>query len=88
VSLLGLELTRATGYTKMVNLTSNVASVLVFVAAGSIVYEVAAVMVVGQLIGARLGSGMVIRHGAPFVRVVFLMVVFTLVVKLLWDQFG
>jgi hypothetical protein len=30
----------------------------------------------------------VIRHGAPFVRVVFLMVVFTLVVKLLWDQFG
>jgi uncharacterized membrane protein YfcA len=88
VSLLGLELTKATGYTKMVNLTSNVASVLVFVVAGSMVYEVAAVMVAGQLIGARLGSGMVIRHGAPFVRVVFLMVVFTLVMKLLWDQFG
>jgi uncharacterized membrane protein YfcA len=88
VSLLGLELTKATGYTKMVNLTSNVASVLVFVVAGSIVYEVAAVMVAGQLIGARLGSGMVIRHGAPFVRVVFLTVVFALVVKLLWDQFG
>jgi hypothetical protein len=31
---------------------------------------------------------MVIRHGAPFVRVVFLTVVFALVVKLLWDQFG
>jgi uncharacterized protein len=88
VSLLGLELTKATGYTKMVNLMSNMASVLVFVAAGSVVYAVAAVMVAGQLIGARLGSGMVIRHGAPFVRVVFLTVVFALVVKLLWDQFG
>jgi uncharacterized membrane protein YfcA len=45
-------------------------------------------MVAGQLIGARLGSGLVIRHGAPFIRVAFLLVVFALVVKLLWDQFG
>jgi uncharacterized protein len=88
LSLLGLELTRATGYTKMVNLASNAASVLVFLAAESVVFEVAAVMVAGQLIGARLGTGLVIRHGAPFIRVVFLMVVFALVVKLLWDQFG
>jgi uncharacterized membrane protein YfcA len=88
LSLLGLGLTQATGYTKMVNLTSNVASVIVFLAAGSIWFGVAAVMIAGQLIGARLGSGLVIRHGAPFIRVVFLMVVFALVVKLLWDQFG
>jgi uncharacterized membrane protein YfcA len=88
LSMLGLELTRATGYTKMVNLTSNVASVLVFLTAGEIWFDVAAVMVTGQLIGARLGSGLVIRHGAPFIRVAFLLVVFALVVKLLWDQFG
>lgn len=88
LSLLGLELTRATGYTKMVNLVSNIASVLVFLAAGSIWFGVAAVMVAGQLVGARLGTGLVIRHGAPFIRVVFLLVVFALVVKLLWDQFG
>jgi uncharacterized membrane protein YfcA len=88
LSMLGLELTRATGYTKMVNLTSNVASVLVFLTAGEIWFAVAAVMVAGQLIGARLGSGLVIRHGAPFIRVAFLLVVFALVVKLLWDQFG
>ena len=88
LSLLGLELTRATGYTKVVNLTSNVASCLVFATAGSVRYDVAVVMVAGQLIGARLGSGLVIKHGAPLIRLFFLAVVFALVVKLLWDQLG
>ena len=88
LSLLGLELSRATAFTKVVNLTSNLASLIVFVIAARIRYDMAAVMIVGQLIGARLGSGLAIRHGAPFIRVVFLVVVFALEVKLLWDQFG
>lgn len=86
LSLLGLELTRATAYTKVVNLTSNLASLLIFILAARIRYDIAAVMIAGQLIGARLGSGLVIRHGAPFVRIVFLIVVFAMVMKLLWDQ--
>jgi len=87
LSLRGYELTRATAYTKVVNLTSNVASLLVFLVAGSVVFKLALVMIAGQLIGARLGSGLVLKHGAPFVRVVFLVVVFALTAKLLWDQF-
>jgi uncharacterized membrane protein YfcA len=43
-------------------------------------------MIAGQLIGARLGSGLVMKHGAPLVRVVFLTVVFALIIKLLVDQ--
>ena len=87
ISLLGLELTRATAFTKVVNLTSNVASLLVFLWADCVRFDVAAVMIAGQLIGARLGSGLVVKHGAPFVRVVFLIVVFALTIKLLADQF-
>ena len=87
LTLRGFELTRATAYTKVVNLTSNVASLLVFLLAGSVVFKLALVMIAGQLIGARLGSGLVLKHGAPFVRVVFLSVVFALTAKLLWDQF-
>jgi len=87
LTLLGLELTRATAFTKVVNLSSNLASLIVFALAASVRYDIAAVMIVGQLIGARLGSGLVIRHGAPFIRVVFLIVVFAMVTKLLWDQF-
>jgi uncharacterized protein len=88
ITLLGLELTRATAYTKLVNLASNLASLLVFVLAARVRYDVGVVMIAGQLIGARLGSGLVVRHGAPFIRVVFLIVVFAMVVKLLWDQFA
>lgn len=85
LTLAGFELTRATAYTKVVNLASNLASVVIFVAAGKVRYDMAGIMIVGQLIGARAGSGMVLRHGAPFVRVVFLVVVFSLTIKLLWD---
>lgn len=77
---------RATAYTKVMHLASNLASMLVFAAAASIRYDVAAVMVAGQLGGAWLGSRLAIRHGAPFIRVCFLSVVLALVAKLLWDQ--
>ena len=86
IALIGLGLQRATAYTKVVNLTSNAASLLVFLGTGWIRYDVALVMIGGQLIGARLGSGLVIRHGAVFIRIVFLSVVLALVTKLLWEQ--
>jgi uncharacterized protein len=88
VTLLGLSLPQATAYTKLVNLTSNVASLAVFALAGTVSYKLAVAMIAGQLIGARLGSGMVLKHGAPFVRIVFLAVVFALVAHLMWKQFG
>jgi hypothetical protein len=86
LTLLGLDLPQATGYTKAVNLTSNLASLTIFLIAAKVRFDIAAVMIAGQLIGARLGSGLVIKHGAPFVRVIFLAVVFALTAKLLWDQ--
>jgi len=86
LSLLGLELTRATAFTKVVNLTSNMASLIIFVMYGRINYPIAAAMIAGQLIGGRLGASMAIKHGAPFIRVIFITVVFAMVIKLLWDQ--
>ena len=64
------------------------ASLLIFVVGGRVNYEIAAVMIAGQLIGGRLGAGMAIRHGAPFIRIIFIAVVFAMVAKLLWDQFA
>jgi uncharacterized membrane protein YfcA len=85
VALLGLDLKGATGYTKAANLASNLGSLCIFLANGSVHFAAAGAMIGGQLIGARLGSGMVIRKGAGFIRPVFLTVVFAMTVKLLWD---
>jgi uncharacterized membrane protein YfcA len=85
VALLGLDLKGATGYTKAANLASNLGSLCIFLANGSVHFAAAGAMIGGQLAGARLGSGMVIRKGAGFIRPVFLTVVFAMTVKLLWD---
>jgi uncharacterized membrane protein YfcA len=85
VALLGLDLKGATGYTKAANLASNLGSLCIFLANGSVHFAAAGAMIGGQLVGARLGSGMVIRKGAGFIRPVFLTVVFAMTVKLLWD---
>lgn len=85
VALLGLDLRHATGYTKAANLASNLGSLCIFLANGSVHFAAGGVMIAGQLFGARLGSGMVIRRGAAFIRPVFLTVVFAMTLKLLWD---
>jgi uncharacterized membrane protein YfcA len=85
VALLGLELKGATGYTKAANLASNLGSLVIFLAYGAVHFAAAGAMIGGQLIGARLGSGLVIRKGAGLIRPVFLAVVFAMTAKLLWD---
>lgn len=84
VTLLGQELTRANAFTKVVNLASNLGSLVVFACLGHVAPWVALAMVVGQLIGARLGSGLVLKHGAGLIRGAFLAVVLALIAKLLW----
>jgi uncharacterized membrane protein YfcA len=75
----------ATGYTKAANLASNIGALLIFLANGSVHFAAGGAMIAGQLLGARLGSGLVIRRGAAFIRPVFLTVVFAMTLKLLWD---
>ncbi len=86
VGLLGLDLAAATGHTKAMNLASNLGSLVIFMPKGSVRYDVAAAMIAGQLVGARLGSGLVIARGSRFVRPVFLAVVLVLAARLLWQN--
>jgi uncharacterized protein len=85
VSLLGLDLRHATGYTKAVNLASNLGALAWFLAAGSVHFTAAGFMIAGQLAGARLGSGWVIRDGIAVIRPVFLGVVLVLTLKLMLE---
>ncbi len=84
VTVLGMNLRTATGYTKVMNFTSNVVSLGVFLIGGNVDFMAGSVMAAGQILGSRIGAGMVVRRGASFVRPVFIVVVILTTLKLLW----
>ncbi|NCA71002.1 MAG: hypothetical protein EOM91_13020 [Sphingobacteriia bacterium] len=86
VALLGYNLRRATAHTKLLNFTSNLAALILFAHAGQVVWMLAAVMAAGQLIGAWLGSHLVLKHGAALVRPILVVSSILISAKLLWDQ--
>lgn len=88
VLALGQDLRAATGTTKALNLTSNVASLLAFGYAGCLRWDVGAAMIAGQLIGARLGSGLVIARGAKIIRPIFIATALALAARMIWKSFA
>jgi len=88
VALLGYNLRRATAHTKLLNFTSNLAALLVFLPGGHVVWSLAFPMAAGQLAGAWMGSHLVLRHGTQLVRPVLVAASLAVSFKLLLDQTG
>ncbi len=86
ILLLGLDLKGATAQTKLFNFTSNIASLLMFIYAGLVLWVAGVVMGVGQIIGAYLGSSLVAKKEVKFIRVFFLVIVGATILKLLITQ--
>jgi uncharacterized protein len=86
--LLGMDMTKATGTTRIMNFTSNVVALGVFVLGGHVLWSVGLTMAAGQVIGARIGSGMAIKRGASFIRPIFLTMVFLTIVRLIYVNFA
>jgi uncharacterized protein len=83
---LGFNLTKATGYTKVMNFASNLTSLIFFASAGQVYLAAGLIMGVGQLLGARAGSQMVVARGTKFIRPIFLMMVLAVTIKLIFDS--
>ncbi len=87
VTLLGLNLKSATAQTKIMNFTSNIVSLGVFIIGGQVLWLVGILMGVGQILGAYLGSNLVIKKDVKFIRVFFLIIVAITIVKLMYDSY-
>ena len=85
---LGFNMTRATGYAKVMNFGSNASSLALFLVGGNVGLAYGLTMGIGQVLGAKVGSGMVIARGTKFIRPVFISVVLALTLKLLYDAYG
>lgn len=68
VLVFGLGVTRAAGHTKLLNATSNIAALALFIPSGDVVWGAALVMAGGQVVGGYLGALTGIRFGAKLIR--------------------
>lgn len=87
VLVLGLNLRRATAYTKVFNFTSNIVALGAFFAGHQVVISAGLLMGLGQMLGAFLGSRLVILRGTGFVRLFFLVVVAVTILKLAYTAY-
>ena len=85
VALFGLGLVEATGRTKLFNVTSNIAALLMFALAGKIMWPIGLCMGIAQLIGAQIGARVAIRNGAKIIRPLLVLVCIAMAIKLLLD---
>ena len=83
VTLLGMELKAATARTKVLNFSSNIASLGVFLFSDQIIWRIGLVMAVGQALGAWLGSHLVITKGAAIVRPVLVIISLVLTARVI-----
>jgi uncharacterized membrane protein YfcA len=83
ISLRGLSATGATAQAKWLNLGSNVGSLAVFLVARQVSWWPGLVMAAGQILGARLGAGLVMKRGAAIVRPLVILVSLAISARLL-----
>src|SRR3990167_2506103 len=72
---LGYNLRKATAYTKVFNLKSNLIATVCFALGQNIDYRIALCMGLGQLIGGRLGAHLAIIKGVKLIRPLFIIVI-------------
>ena len=87
VLLLGCSLVRATAHTKVMNFTSNIVALGMFLMAGQVHLLEGILMGIAQFAGARIGANLVILKGAKFIRPAFIAVVLIITARLLYQNY-
>lgn len=88
VTLAGFNLAKSTAHAKLLNATSNVGGLLLFIIGGKVIWATGFVMLAGQFIGARAGSRLVLSKGQSLIRPMIVVVSAVMSAKLLYDSHG
>ncbi|MES2776848.1 MAG: TSUP family transporter [Bacteroidota bacterium] len=87
ISILGFDFLKASAHAKLVNLSTNLGSIIFFVAKGTIIYKIAIPMAIANGLGGMAGARLAILKGNRFVRIFFLVVVTGTIIRFAWDIF-
>lgn len=86
--LLGLDFVQAAGNAKLLNLTSNVSSLVVFLVLGQVAFGIGLVLGAAMVIGSLVGSRVAIRQGTRYVKLLFVTVSVLLIARQIWILAG
>jgi uncharacterized membrane protein YfcA len=87
VRVLGFDFLHASASAKLLNTATNLAALVLFTWKGHVWWQVAAVLAVANVAGSLIGTRLALKHGAGFVRGVFIVVVGALILKTGYDAF-
>ena len=85
--MLGYDFLNASASAKVLNLATNFSALVLFTLQGHVWWHLALPMAVANVIGSLIGTRLALKHGAGFVRYVFLAVVSALIMKTTYDGF-
>ena len=88
VGLLGYNFLEASAKARLANWATNVASLVVFIPQGAVLWQIGLVLGGCNLLGGYLGARLAVARGSSFVRVVFIVVVSAFIVRIGWDVLG
>ena len=87
ISILGYDFLHASAHAKIVNLSTNLGSLILFVGKGVILWPVAIPMSICNATGGFFGSRMALKKGNQFIRKIFLIVIVATLLRLGYDVF-
>jgi uncharacterized membrane protein YfcA len=85
VRLLGYDFLNASASAKLINTATNLSALLLFAWQGHVWWHLAVAMALANVTGSLIGTRLALKHGAGFVRQVFIFVVLALILKTTWD---
>lgn len=80
-----MDIMEASGNTKLVNLASNIAALVTYIAGGKVIFLLGAVAAVFGVAGNYLGSGLAIKNGHKIIRPIIMLVLALLFIKIITD---
>ena len=85
IAVLGFDFLHASAHAKLVNMATNLGSIVFFAGSGHILYRYALPMALFNILGSLFGARLAILRGNSFIRKVFLVVVMATLLRLGYD---
>lgn len=87
ISVLGFDFLKASAHSKLLNVATNLGSIIYFSGSGHILYQYAIPMALLNFTGSLLGSRLAILKGNKFIRIFFLLVIVATIIRFGYDIF-